>query len=293
MSEPRQREILQLAEARDAQQRLDAVRREGLALSESLYTPLERMRALQDEYTAALARGAIDQDTWNQLIARSRAELDAAEEAARRNFPSMKMLMEDFAEGTQMRLGDDLYDVFSGNADRIQDRWKNLLLQMAADLAASRLVEYFGAGGKGDGSGGGTWASIATTIGGWFGGGRATGGGVRGQGIYEVTEQGRPELFRQGTKTYLLPGADGVVVPASRAAAPGYAPQAAAAGPMALNLTVHQNADETRAEARQGPGGFDVDLWLAGKFNSHVANGRADGVMGARYGLRSPGVSRG
>ena len=244
MSEPRQREILQLAEARDAQQRLDAARREGLALTESLYSPLERMRAAQDEYTAALARGAIDQDTWNQLIARTRDELDAAEEAARRNFPSMKMLMEDFAEGTQMRMGDDLFDAFSGNADRIQDRWKNLLLQMAADLVASKLMDGFGsaAGGGANGTGTGFWGSLISS----FMGGRATGGGVRRDGLYEVTEQGRPELLRQGTKTYLMPGADGVVVPAHAAAATGGVGGGSAPAQIQIN-----NYGSERVEARE------------------------------------------
>ncbi|MDR7193354.1 phage tail length tape measure family protein [Luteimonas terrae] len=287
MSEPRQREILQLAEARDAQQRLDAVRREGLALSESLYSPLERMRALQDEYTAALARGAIDQDTWNRLISESRAELDAAEESARRNFPSMKMLMEDFAEGTQMRMGDDLFDVFSGNADRIQERWKSLLLQMAADLVASKLMEGFGSAGGAGAAGGGTgfWGSLWSSVAGAFGGGRATGGGVRGQGIYEVTEQGRPELLRQGTKTFLLPGADGVVVPATAAASGGGGMVSAPPARIEIN-----NYGSDRVEAREqtsmGANGELMRKYVIDIGREQLAGGAWAGDIKQRFDVR-------
>ena len=45
-----------------------------------------------------------------------------------------------------------------------------------------------------------------------FGGGRLYGGGVSPGKIYPVTENGKPELFQSGNKSYLLPGSRGNVV---------------------------------------------------------------------------------
>ncbi len=52
---------------------------------------------------------------------------------------------------------------------------------------------------------------------GWLGssGKRATGGPVGAGRLYEVAEQGRAELLEMGGRTYLIPGSDGHVVPAS------------------------------------------------------------------------------
>jgi len=48
-----------------------------------------------------------------------------------------------------------------------------------------------------------------------FGGGRARGGSVSGSKFYEVVEDGAPELFKTGGRTFMIPGADGEVVPTS------------------------------------------------------------------------------
>ncbi|MCZ2496438.1 tape measure protein [Xylophilus sp. Kf1] len=45
-----------------------------------------------------------------------------------------------------------------------------------------------------------------------FGGGRATGGPVSGDKLYQVGEGGRPEMFQTGGKNYLIPGDNGKVV---------------------------------------------------------------------------------
>jgi hypothetical protein len=45
--------------------------------------------------------------------------------------------------------------------------------------------------------------------------GRAGGGDVSRNRLYEVAEQGRTELLRMGGRTYLIPGSDGVVDPAT------------------------------------------------------------------------------
>ncbi|MCD7096934.1 phage tail length tape measure family protein [Stenotrophomonas sp. MMGLT7] len=122
-----------------------------------------------------------------------------------------------------------LGDVVEDFADRIR--------RVALQLFAEKAVQWlFGSlfGGTGATAYTGTSASAGSTLGfgnnvsgltgsNWlsYGGGRATGGSVDGSRIYEVNEQGAPELLRVGSRTFLMPGADGVVMPASSAAAGG------------------------------------------------------------------------
>ncbi|MFN4160643.1 MAG: phage tail tape measure protein [Stenotrophomonas sp.] len=75
-----------------------------------------------------------------------------------------------------------------------------------------------------------------------FGGGRASGGPVRGSSLYEVGEGGRPELFDDGRgKTYLIPGNNGQVIPAAAPAAGG----ATSAAPAQVNVIVNIASDGT------------------------------------------------
>lgn len=77
-----------------------------------------------------------------------------------------------------------------------------------------------------------------------FGGGRAAGGPVSGNKLYEVGENGRPELFQQGGRTYLIPGNDGVVNPI--ASAPGQAgARASSGGNITFNQEITVNSDGT------------------------------------------------
>lgn len=89
---------------------------------------------------------------------------------------------------------------------------------MGAKQAAVGLLGSLGGTGLGGllGLGGGVGGVVKETIpllG--FGGGRAGGGGVTGDSFYEVGEGGRPELFQQNGRTYLIPGNDGQVVAAA------------------------------------------------------------------------------
>lgn len=59
------------------------------------------------------------------------------------------------------------------------------------------------------------------TFGNIFGGKRARGGPVAASKIYEVNEQGAPELLEQNGRTFLLPGKDGQVVPVGGAVGGG------------------------------------------------------------------------
>jgi len=222
---PKLAEQLRLAaEERDAQERNNQAREEGARITESMRTPQEVLAAELKRYKELLDAGAISQDTFNRAVAGANA---ASEEAARRaqgNFRSTQDVIKEFSDNAQNYLGYDLYDAFSGNADRIQERWKQMLMQLAAELIASKVMEYFNGNSSGSrtvSSGEGFWANVATWIGSFFAGGRATGGAMQGGKLYELGEHGKPELIEQNGRTFLVAGAGGNVVPAQYAAAAG------------------------------------------------------------------------
>lgn len=73
---------------------------------------------------------------------------------------------------------------------------------------------------------------------------RALGGPVRKGSLYEVAEGGRSELLEMGGKQYLLPGADGTVVPATTAPSAGLGPAtSSAAGEATTPLSLTFNAN--------------------------------------------------
>lgn len=83
-------------------------------------------------------------------------------------------------------------------------------------LAAEKLIEQiFGQQGSTNTGSSGGWAQAAAQIiGSFFGGGRATGGPVTAGRMYEVGENGRPELITNANgKQYLIPGNNGNVTP--------------------------------------------------------------------------------
>lgn len=120
------------------------------------------------------------------------------------------------------------------------------LARIAAKQAAVGILNAVaGAWGGGAGAYTGTGTG-AGSIGGFgnnlsnFGGGRATGGPVAGDSFYQVGEGGKPELFRQNGRTYLIPGDNGAVIPAAPTAGAG---SAATGNGSVVNVNVIVNSD--------------------------------------------------
>src|SRR5690606_27852873 len=141
----------------------------------------------------------------------------------------------------------------AGNAlDQFAERMKriaaNMIMDKMVQMAFGALMGGWGFGGgayTGNGTGAGSMGGFGNNMDNFtgnpyagLGSGRATGGGVNGSGIYEVTEYGRPELLRRGNRTYLMPGQDGVVLPAREAGAMG----GVGAGGLAIKFEIENNA---------------------------------------------------
>ena len=105
--------------------------------------------------------------------------------------------------------------------DRLADYLYTSALQGIGKMIAEQMFGAMGTTGGGmfggDG-GGGDWISAIASL---FGGGRALGGDIRGDRMYQVGERDRPELANIGGKQFLIPGDRGNVEPMGNAQSSG------------------------------------------------------------------------
>ncbi|TGR55707.1 phage tail tape measure protein [Mesorhizobium sp. M00.F.Ca.ET.151.01.1.1] len=119
-----------------------------------------------------------------------------------------------------------------------------------------------------------------------YGGGRATGGPVAADSFYQVGEGGKPELFRQNGRTYLIPGDNGAVIPAAPTAGTG---SASTGSGSVVNVRVVVNSDGSTDVSAETPVwqrfGKEIGQLIDMKINEAQVRSMKDGgamrVMGA------------
>ncbi|RON05144.1 phage tail tape measure protein [Pseudomonas brassicacearum] len=181
------------------------------------------------------------------------------------------------------------------------DFTKSILADMAriaARQASSALLSSLVGAGISYFTGSGTGATGAATAGGaeagaqsfgsqfdassasvTFGGGRASGGGVDPNTLYEVNEKG-PELFSQGGRSYLMTGAQGgSVTPLATGGGPGIAAMGGGNGGNTYNFPVAvsvQTSGEAGGKASQEASSqFGKGIQQAAKVEAETAIARA------------------
>lgn len=159
-------------------------------------------------------------------------------------------------------LFDPLADGFSGMADRFADAVR----RMAADLAASKLLEMVGGALAGN-TATGFWGNLARGVGGAMQGGRAFGGPVQAGQSYRVGERGHPEIF--------TPSTSGRVTPMG-------------AGGQTVNRITIQNAPpgtEVSEPRQNSMGGFDMSV-IIGQIEKQIGGNIAQGTGAAYSGVK-------
>jgi hypothetical protein len=161
---------------------------------------------VERQVAIALRHANVDAITAEgKAIAAGVRELEAAREAEG-YIGNLQTMMADFATSA---LSD--FDRAAEAAEDFADRLKRMAIRLLAEKAIQWLFNAFmGGGGYFQGTNyqhTGAYTPFAAP-------GRARGGPVSGSRLYEVGEGGKPELFQQGGRLYLIPGNDGQVVPA-------------------------------------------------------------------------------
>jgi predicted nucleic acid-binding Zn-ribbon protein len=236
----------------DALMQTSAQQNAQQALEESLTQAAERSRdvlsnttAAQREYAASmtdlsllLARGKISQEQFNAAVEKLDAAYDKAVAAAETGTSQMTALADQAARNLQSGFAEFLFDPFEKGLGGMVQSFGKTLQKMAADMAASQLLQALGnslLGGSFDALGKGILA-----------GARADGGPVTSGRAYLIGERG-PEI--------MVPGSSGMVLPNESIAGGG--------GAM-VQVNIINQAVGTRVSQREREtaGGLQIDVLI-------------------------------
>ncbi|WP_329859365.1 hypothetical protein [Stenotrophomonas hibiscicola] len=168
----------------------------------------------------------------------------------------MSTFADQAARNMQDAFADFLFDPFSEGLGGMVQSFAKTLQKMAAQAAASQIFKMIGNWASSyNGAGAGWINAIGGAISG-SSGGRAGGGPVAAGSMYRVGEGGRPELFDQGGKTYLIPGDAGSVRPIT-AGMPASSVGGGGGITNNFNTTMNISSDGT-SSTQQGDGSEDA-----------------------------------
>ncbi len=314
-----------LAQASSNRARSNELDLMGMGRGSDAVGMLRRQLDIQREYQDELKRigskdVATDKAAWDLLAANAAAYRDS-ELAKERAFQEQRLAMlSDWRAGVQRAWED--YSFAAGNAleqansvmntalSGWEDAWVRFaqtgklsfrdmanaivadLARIAAKQAAVGIINAVaGAWGGGVTAAGNAAAtsgtqSINAGLLASYGGGRATGGPVAADSFYQVGEGGKPELFRQNGRTYLIPGDNGAVIPAAPTAGTG---SASAGSGSVVNVRVVVNSDGSTDVSAETPVwqrfGKEIGQLIDMKINEAQVRSMKDGgamrVMGA------------
>lgn len=212
------------------------------ALSEAQAETLRNLAAVKDA-----------QDDFSALYGDGLQDLTSRTQEAN---SQMATFADQAARNMQDAFADFLFDPFSEGLGGMVQSFAKTLQKMAAQAAASQIFQMIGSWASGYSGAGSSWVNaIGSAIGG-MAGGRAGGGPVAAGSMYRVGEGGRPELFDQGGKTYLIPGDAGSVRPIT-AGMPASAIGGGGGITNNFNTTMNISSDGT-STSQQGDGSEDA-----------------------------------
>lgn len=223
-------------ESAQAVRDLEAERRRAAESNEALIADMEFERDLLGLTNVERAKAiALRQLEAGATDDQARAVAGLAEELER----SRDQIA--FMDDVRANLSDTFQDFITGAAsakDAIKGFFDSLI-DSAARAASDQLVQQLlgSFGSTGGGSGGGDWFSAIASM---FGGGRAIGGPVSANRMYEVGERD-PEVLQMQGRTFMIPGAQGQVTPVKET-------KQSAQRPLTVNYNVAGSIDRRSAD---------------------------------------------
>ncbi|HEL3778636.1 TPA: phage tail length tape measure family protein [Stenotrophomonas maltophilia] len=307
-----------LAQASSNRARSNELDLMGMGRGSDAVSMLRRQLDIQREYQDELKRigsrdVAADKASWDLLAANAAAYRDS-ELAKERTFQEQRLAMlGDWRAGVNRVWEDYVFaarnamDQASGVMNTALGGWEDMWVRVAQtgklsirDMSNSIIADLARIGAKQaavgllgglSGTGLGRFLGLGGGIGSvvkesipllGFGGGRARGGGVMGDSFYEVGEGGRPELFQQNGKRYLIPGNNGQVVPAAPMATAG-TPSGSSAMRVEIN-NFGSNQVRAREESQRMPDGSELRRLVIDIVGDSLDGGDLAAVGKARFG---------
>lgn len=195
----------------EMRERQNAARKADEDMAEQLRkdtrTPAEVYREQAEKLEQLLRDGLIDgkvfaaatemaEKTYAESLEKGKEKLSEMGEFALEAFRSMQNVASDF-----------FFDVLEGNFTDLGENFRKMVNRMLADwMAVKAMGALFGNSFSSTGQLGGLLGAGLSAVGGFFGGGRASGGAVSAGMMYEVNERGMPELLNVGTRQFLMMG---------------------------------------------------------------------------------------
>lgn len=180
--------------AEEYQAKLEAINRSERDLTQTTLSNYEQMSVAQSDWrNGATSAFSNYLDSARDVAGQTRSLFTNA-------FSSMEDAVASFATNGKFSFSDFAKSII---ADMARIATRQAASGLLSSLAGSALGAYFGGGGAAAGAG-----SFGSNIGSALVEGRASGGPVDPNTLYEVNEKG-PELFNQGGRSYLMTGAQG------------------------------------------------------------------------------------
>lgn len=180
--------------AEEYQAKLEAINRSERDLTQTTLSNYEQMSVAQSDWrNGATSAFSNYLDSARDIAGQTRSLFTNA-------FSSMEDAVANFATTGKLSFSDFAKSII---ADMARIATRQAASGLLSSLAGSALGAYFGGGGATAGAG-----SFGSSIGSALVEGRASGGPVDPNTLYEVNEKG-PELFSQGGRSYLMTGAQG------------------------------------------------------------------------------------
>ena len=164
-------------------------------LHDTVQSNYDEMTAAQGDWSAGAS------SAWQNYLDSARDVAGQTKSLFTNAFTSMEDAVASFATNGKFSFSDFAKSII---ADMARIATRQAASGLLSSLAGSALGAYFG-GGAAAGAGAGSFGS---SIGSALVEGRASGGPVDPNTLYEVNEKG-PELFNQGGRSYLMTGAQG------------------------------------------------------------------------------------
>ena len=222
-------------------QKLAAINQSESDLKETTLSNYEAMSAAQSDWRNG-ATSAFQNylDSARDVAGQTKALFGNA-------FSSMEDAVVNFAVTGKASFGDFTKSIL---ADMARIAARQAASSLLSSIVGSAFGSYFG-GGTNSGING--FSENLTAVD--YGGGRASGGNVAPDTLYEVNEKG-PELFSQGGKTFLMTGAaGGSVTPLNTGAGPGVAAMGGGGTSVSLSMPIMVMTDEESGR----PEGAELD----------------------------------
>lgn len=259
-------QILKDVEARmiaqkDLQDSRNKQRQQGVTVTESLVTAEEKYAETQTRLIGLLQQGDIDAETFFRGIEKAGDEMSKTLAGANTDMKQLEFAIQGWGRRATDAIVDFAVTGKGSFSDFAQSVLKDILqmyvqMQLITPLLQSLPGLGFGAGGGGAAA---STSAASSVFSGLFRGGRAGGGPVAGNSLYQVNERGVPELFQMGNKQFLLtPGQGGNVIPPSGG---GRLSGGGRGSSVVVNL-IESPGKGGETKQRETPSGVEIDVMV-------------------------------